>query len=617
MKKIANALLLFSAFSISGASFSVPLTEKEFLPVGEDVVKVLKDEHDYSDEQVLDFIKTINKISFHPDHENPKKFEDLEDRSITKTYYMAPYFQPSVERGAIGSDSVSTYALKITEGVDSLVEVFDFALEELKSFRRQIKIAESQIFDYQDLITDENERENPNADKIASFKQSIENLKKEIAEYKTKISAILHDGSAEYSKISKTRKEELVGSILYNFAKLGVSPTEKQKQELKSTNSQIVLGTLAELRLAASSGQFAVRSVVAENGLTQAEMEAFSLYRSLRPDVAIKNLPVQKTYIRPVVQTFGNKNEKVEGALLIREINRSSEDPKRRGLCGSNNVCNVTIEYTEMGARSAIAKVNSFVMPVTFVGDVQVKVPDFHGTVNCHLKNGWWAKGRSDVKDGAIIYDGDVYNRIHYSDLNEGDCKVEVLSGDASGAEYAFLMELNSWYNALYKHRVVKSKKEKDDYRKVVTSEIQHHAKQSQKNKYPWFSRVITMTQSTMGGGWQRAVVAIVGAARNFYWHTRIEDTKVTSEVKLKQTIKTQNMVKTKEFAFDGFPTICFRKAEFGPEPEIVACQGRLKEKFDNEIGNLLDACRRLDSATCAERIEYRARENRDGFLVM
>lgn len=113
------------------------------------------------------------------------------------------------------------------------------------------------------------------------------------------------------------------------------------------------------------------------------------------------------------------------------------------------------------------------------------------------------------------------------------------------------------------------------------------------------------------------AVVAIVGAARNFYWHTRIEDTKVTSEVSIKQEIKTQNMVKAKEFAFDGFPTICFKRPEFGTEPETVACQGKLKKKWDNEYGNLIKACRRYDSATCAERVEDRSRENRDGFLVM
>lgn len=616
MRMLCTKLLLGATLA-APLAHAVPLTEKEFLPMGAELIKELKNTHDYSDAQVLEFIKTINRISFHPDHLNPKKPEELENRSVNKTFYMAPYFQPSVERGPIGSDSVSTYALKISEGVDELVDIFNFALEDLKSLRKKIKMAHQDIDDYKELILEELDKDSPNLPKIESWQESIKNLKIDIAQMEKDISDILHDGSERYDKISKTRKQELVGSVLYNLAKLGVAPTEKQKDELNSANSQTVLGALAELRLAASRGQFAVRSVVVENGLSESEMEMFSLYRSLRPDVFIKNLPVEKTYVRPVVQTYGKDSSKVEGAFLIREINRSSEDEKRRGLCGSNNVCNVTVEYTEMGARSAITKVNSFAMPVTFVGDVTVKVPEFHGKFDCTLKNGWWAKGRADVKDGGIIYDGDQYNKIHYNDLNKSDCKLEVLSGEADGAEYAFLSELNSWYNALYKYRVMRSKKEKDLYRAKVEKELAWHAKNSQKNKFNWFSRVISMSQTGMGGGWQMAVVGIIGAARNFYWHTRIEDTKVTSEVSIKQEIKTQNMVKTKEFAFDGFPTICFKRPEFGTEPETVACQGKLMKKWDNEYGNLVKVCKRYDSATCAERVEDRSRENRDGFLVM
>lgn len=615
MKKLFIAALLCAT---TLPAFASPTQHRSFLPIGKALVTTLKNDHGYSDADIVEFVKGLNRLTVFADHENPKKPEELDDPTKPKVFYLAPYFQPSLDREVVGDNVVALRALDVGMNIDELVDVFSFRLKELRELNKSLKIRNKELDKAKKSLGKAMKANPKDEGYIKYLKEAIQEAKIEIQELAQKIEKMIREGSEVYKDVDEDLQKEIIGQILYNLAKLGVAPTDQQRGRLNSDNPLLVLGTVAELRLDASTGQFGVRNVVVESGLTEEQQNMLSLYKSLRQDVQLKTLPVNKVYVKATAQTSENRTDKVRGGMTIRDINRSSEDENERGLCGSVASCIVTIEYTERGAEISVATgVNSVFLPVVFTGDANVALPDFKGKFDCKFKNGWWAKGRSDVKDGAIIYDGDVYNRIHYKAIDKMEfCDITTEGGHAGAASYMVLMKLHEIYNQMFHQRTIRSENDMEAYRAKVTKEVDYHAKNSQKNKGGYIQYIQAWARGTMGG-WQAAVVGIISAARDFYWHTRIEDTSVTKEVEIHQTIEQKGLTKTLEFAFDGFPAICHKRSVGSIEPVAVACSGEIKSSWNNEIGNQEKVCDTFSSRECKSHLKEMAEPNEDGYLVL
>lgn len=620
MKRIILRLIASNAVLglLSAPAISAPTQSRSFLPIGKELVNKLKNNHDMSEEDVTKFIVELNTIAFYGDHANPAEMDKLDDVSVHKTYYMAPYFQPSAEREVVADLAVATNALSAARAIDKLVKDFSFRLAYLRDTKASIQDAMVKIRRWEKIINEERKKAKPDKGLIASLENQIKEYNAEIKKLQAVIKSIYTNGSKEYESISEGLQQEIVGSFVYGASRLGVSPTDEEMTKLRSKNGATVLGAMAQLRLRITKGQFGLRNVIVESGMTEKQMKTLSLYRSLRPDVTIKNLPVNKVYVKPTSQTSDYGNVKKQGFLLVRDVNRSSENEKGRGLCGSISNCNATIEYTEQGAESTNAtRANAVLLPLVFVGDAKVSIPDFKGEFDCRFKNGWWAKGRADVKDGWVIYDGDVYNKIKYGSLDKMEnCKVKIEKGDKNSAAATLLMELSKYYQEMYNARAQRSFSDMNKYREQVKKDIDRHAQQSQKNKANWIQYSIGWARGTMSG-WGAVVGTFVTMARNYYWHTRIEDTSVESIVEINKSFDLANMVETLEFAFDGYTAICHRKDPNSVNPLAVACGGSVRSSWNNEIENQENICPDMEAGECQDRIERLSFEDEDGFLVM
>lgn len=617
-KLTAFKLALATLCTFSLTAFAAPTQTRSFLPIGEELVKALKNNHDMSEEDVSNFVIELNKIAFYADHKNPSDISKLDDPKTPKIYYMAPFFQPSGEREVVADIAIATNALGATRAIDELVNDFSFRLNKLRSNRIEIENLKVEIKKLVKEIAGEKKRDKPNQTHIKNLEAKIADYRKDVKRLQDDIQAIYKNGSAEYDRISEGLKEEIVGNFIYGASRLGVAATEEEMTKLRSKNGITVLGAMAQIRLRVTKGQFGVRNVIVEAGLTEKQMKVLSLYRSIRTDVKIENLPVSKVYVKSTSQTSNFGDNKEQGFMQLRDINRSSENDQGRGLCGSISTCNVTIEYTEQGAETTNAtRVNAVLLPLVFVGDAKVSIPDFKGRFECKFRNGWWAKGRADVKDGWIIYDGDVYNKIHYTSLDKMEnCKVKIEKGDKSSAAATLLMELSKYYQNLFNARTQRSASDMNRYREKVQKDVDRHARESQKNKGNWVQYSVSWARGTMSG-WGAVVTTFVTMARNYYWHTRIEDTKVESVVEINKEFDLENMVDTIEFAFDGYPAICHKKDPVGLGLIAVACAGEVKSSWNNEVENYDNVCPDLKAGKCEDRIKREAIENEEGFLVM
>ena len=591
------------------AAQAAPVDQRVHLPIDKKTVERLQDDYDFSTEEVGNFIKVLNDMTFFADHENPESIEGLKDRSKNKIFYAAPFLSPNEARETVGGEEFATWAITVIDEADEVAKSFNYDLTLFFELTKEKDDAKKQIKDVNKSLADqglkESDRANLSGLKVA-LEQQVESLDK-------KLKKIVNAGADEFSTLDNLQTQ-IVDRLTYQFSRLGIAPTGETTTLLDSSESRKVMRGIAQLRASAAQGQFGLRQVVLESGLDEAHKEVFAKYRLLRPDVTVKSLGVKKLFVKASAQI--SKDSVKPSVAMIRDVNRSSQSDKGRGECGGSRSCSVVVEYTEIGARSgALAKQGAVVLPVTFTGDARVSVPNFDGRFDCNFTNGWWAKGRADVKDGAIIYDGDVYNKIKYGSSNiQQYCDINITEGGMDSAAWHILHDLEKFYQKMYNERVQRSELNKAAYETYVRSELDRHANQSQSDKTDYMGSVLGWARGLIGG-WQTLAVGLVSEARNFYWHTRIEDTSSIDTVKIKKRVNYDNVTNVVEYGFDGFPVTCRKKIAGSLESSIVACSSQMAANPNTELGAEEEVCDSDDSfEECSEELAESTETNDDGF---
>ncbi len=589
---------------------AAPVDKKDFLPIDKKTIEALQDDYDFSAEEITDFVEALNEMSFFPDHKNPSETKEIEDRKIQKTFYAAPFLAPNQDRETVGAEAFATWAITVIDETDRVAESFNYDLNKFFELTKEKKALSKQIENIVEDIADPN----TSPDTVENLKDLKKALQTRLASLDRDLRKIVDAGAEEFATLGGLQSQ-IVDRLTYQFSRLGIAPTPEISTMLDSNVPRQVMRGIAELRATAANGQFGLRQVILESGLDEGHKEVFAIYRQLRPDVTVKGLGLKKLYVKPSAQI--SKNSLKPSVTMIRDVNRSSESPKLRGECGGSRSCSVVVEYTEIGARTgALAKMGAVVLPVTFVGDARVSIPDFKGKFDCKFKNGWWAKGRADVKDGAIIYDGDTYNKIKYgSDNLQEYCDINITEGGMDSAAWHILHDLEKFYQQMYNERVQRSEFNKSQYEAYVRSEIDRHANQSQNNgKTDYLTVVMDWARGSIGG-WQALAVGIVSEARDFYWHTRIEDTSSIDTVEIHKTVSYSNVTNLVEFGFDGFPITCRKRLAGAIDSSIVACSTRMSKDPDTETGIENQVCDEDDPfSDCQENADDSTHTNDDGF---
>lgn len=597
-----------ATLALTGTASAAPVMEATQLPISTQMRDRLVNEG-RTEAEIEEFARVISSLKVFPDHKNPEA-TGRNDVSISKIYYAAPFFQASPDRAFVGSEVYADDALKILDKVDEVLDAVSLTMVEYqalievrKTIQKNLKKA---LRDQVDAVGDE----------LANLNAKIAMLNKAKAKNDTELKALRDRVKAGAGELDVELRRELAIAVRTQLSKLGIVPNKREKKGLgpNGTLDELV-NAMGTLRARASRGQFGVRQVIFESGLTERQKQALQIYRRLRPnDVQIRGLKSKSTFARPLGQGYydGDGNlQQLDSMVLTRGVNIGS-----KGKCGSNRTCNVVLEFSALGARATRFKrqqsmtVTPVYMPVYFEADVEVSEPDFAGSVDCDFSTGWSAKGRADIMDGAVIYDGDLRNSIKYKSKSKGGCDFKILKGSRDSAYFHTLNELKTQYLNLFFDRQKAAVAQKEAYRTRMEQSLQDHQNRARaRNRGGWLSDALGF----FGGVWGRIGRFFVGESGGFYWHTTILDTENIDELKFTQSFDISNVTATQRFSYDGNSLICYTPSKVGGSAEITACPDGVEQDGDNEVAIGLETCDEdEDFGDCAEDEEDIEEEDQD-----
>jgi hypothetical protein len=598
--------LLFCIASLLGTlAFGAPLKTMSSLPFSHTDIAELK--RTMSDEDIEEFIYFIKKVSVFPDHQNPKEFSGIENKNINKIYYIPPFFQPAEEREIIGGQEIFEQGIIIITEIYELLKAFDLDLYKYNELTDDKQNKEGMRDKIRDTIIS-----SKNAEEISKLEILFRALNEDIKLLENQLTNIKNHADTALGETSQGLRRQLTNQVVLKLSFLGIIPTLKEQERLGSESSKDMLIVIASLiQRATSEVSFGFRNVTYEAGYTTAQRKWISLYTSMRPDVQVASLLTNTVYVRPTA--LSAEHDKVQttnyflGKAAILPANRLfvAINGASGGKCGNTRSCNVTLEYAYGGAFMAkAARFGALVMPIYFEGDAQFQQPDFKGSISCNIETGFEVEGRADVKDGAIIYDGDVNNSINATAIEEGICNIKIEEGDANSAVYYIIHHLYDYYMNLKMQRATKSRAEKDLYKKSIDDELKAHAVGSIKKKN--FEVNEAMLWSTLGSGGGALATLAIQEARDFYWHTRFEKSSTRDRINFSVSLNERNIVKMERMVFDGFSLICWKKDQEGWY--LGVCPRNQSAKYatnaDTDMGKALEICDAGIDSYCHKKIK-------------
>jgi len=284
-------------------------------------------------------------------------YEDSENRpgATLRTYYHAPYFSADPGAARVGEQVIDRESLR-------LLDLFDSLLVALRVSPRRLSRLEILALEYGLLVRDTTSV----LDRRAVKAGALQTLAPPSAEnpWQDALRAQQNELAMQLQQLPAAELRRLSDGVTAVAQHVGVV-----RAEAATRDAAALLDYLTQIRAHLAGLTYGVRRAAFISGLTQGEAELLSLYRQLRPDVSLRALPVTQLFVTPVAMATtqaGILSDRVLGSELIRSVNRASS-----GVCGHLDTCSVVIEYTELGARSALlSSVGAALMPVIFSGDV-------------------------------------------------------------------------------------------------------------------------------------------------------------------------------------------------------------------------------------------------------
>lgn len=586
----ASLALALASSSVGGTALAAPKLEITQLPISPELTVRLA-EQGYTPPQIEEFLKVIAEIDVYDDHANPANPAGRNNPNLPKVYWVAPYFTPSPTRSVVGAEQFAISALTVLDAIDKTLGSFEFPAVEFQRLTLQRDSVQSK----RDKAAATLGQPGLSELQVASLNTYLASLDKELQAVTAQLAAFRTEGGAKAAELPQSLRESIVRSIVLQLSRLGITPAPTEKALLESQVPLNVVDGLAQLRARTGRGQFGLRQAILESGYTEKQRGILRKYFELRPDITTKTLGVTKVYARPVGESVIDEHGKhmtYTAVMQLRGVNIGSQ-----GACGNTRSCNVVLEYTDVGARASTFLAvgdgpTAVLLPVTFAADVSVAQPDFVGSVHCKFKTGWSAQGRADVRDGAIIYDGDLTDQIQYKSIDDpfGGCSFNIQEGSQDSAFYHALMDMNNYYRQLHTERQQDAKRAKDAYEAQIRRELQHQQQNSQRPRGGLFGDVFAFLGGPFGG----VVSFLVGETRNFYWHTTILNTSSIDGIDAFQSYNVRNLQATKSVHFDAFPLVCYFPGG-GTNGVMKACPDEEVASADTEMGAGQEVCAEQD----------------------
>jgi hypothetical protein len=322
-----------------------------------------------------------------------------------------------------------------------------------------------------------------------------------------------------YSSAALNRMADLLG-----FSGFALSLSELKNAKLR---------TRALSRLSMSNGGIFTANVYAT--VDNKAPSFLSQYHQARaklglPQVKVVRLPIENITWHSLTETVMDSDGKEHrGIPLFRRIKGG----------GSFQGATINMDLTLDGAKKFAVAPPPMILPVEAKGYILQKYPAFKATLKCDFTTGWTMKGRTDVIDGMMIYDNDVYNRMVAKDFAETGkpCRLKIEGGGhksrakVEAAHRKALQEMLNKLSDIFINRTELARKQKEAYFNRVMEDVQRNRRQGGDNGWGGVFGVFARH------GWVGGLIAGFGQASNIHWHTHVEDVKMLSTLKWEQEI--------------------------------------------------------------------------------
>jgi hypothetical protein len=393
---------------------------------------------------------------------------------------------------------------------------------------------------------------------------------------KDELDALITEGNANEGELPAYVRESYLRRMGDLFGLSGIQATTGELEDVGMRTRK--LGDLS-----ASNGGFLSGNLYA--GFTPEQLDLLRSYKTFRadlglPQVRIVVLPLQSISFFSLAETYSDSHSKPAVGI-----------PLFRGMNGSGNFQGATFNFdlTLDGAEKFSSAPPPIIVPIGVEASLTVRPPTFKASLSCDFTTGWSVEGRTDIKDGLIVYNNDITTSMVAKDISETNkpCKLSVEGGTGAEHEYAYyqaLIALQKRFEDLFFERSSMAQKEKMAYWQKVQDDIS--ANRHKGANQGWSSLFIAATRlgfvGTLLGGFANA--------SQFYWHTNAQNIHNLSTVKFQE-----------ELVFDQNQTIKYPLATLDMclawNPRLkryVACtadEERSAQTVENAYGEARQSC--------------------------
>ncbi len=446
----------------------------------------------HQDESLKETLAFLPKLTVYQDSKDPLQY-----------YYLPPFRAVS---GVAGTATVNDKQIERSDEVESAVKFLygDLAKKEFVTLQAQYLAVMGKI----SQTTDPKLLEV--LQKVAATIKASYDLAKANAESYSKI---IPEG------LKKSQLEYI--SMVLSQAGFAVTATDNLG-EINTKTSQLNKS---------NGGMFTVNVF---GGFRGGEAELIQKFHAARaskglPKLKISIIPAENFVWKPLAETVINpEGTQGEGIPIFRNIK------------GGGNFVGATVnaDFSLDGARKFKTPLEPINLPIYAEATLLQKYPTFTATLDCNFKTGWSVKGRTDVKDGLIVYNNDITTNMLAEDISSNGDKPCTLAFEGGGGnatrEDAYrksLEVLQSKIADLFVTRSNMAHDEKVAYFNAVMADIQANRHNGANDGW---SNVAT---SYLTGGWGGVFVGIASQASRFYWHTNKQNVTSTSAFSWSQKI--------------------------------------------------------------------------------
>lgn len=305
--------------------------------------------------------------------------------------------------------------------------------------------------------------------------------------------------------------------IMYKFAAagFGVSDNGIEDPDIVYENLKTALDDFSE-----TYGGYL--SFNAYGGFSRAQLDALIAYKTkYMPHIKISLLPIEKLTFFGLTESKQYASKGTSATTLFGQVNGAGD------YLGAAIIMDITLA----GAMGLVEHLAPFVPPVGIKATFKQQMEPAEAELDCDFSSGFLVNGRSDVRDGLIVFDNDVTIKLNAQDHSRGGCHLKHISGDLASAEYLALTELEKELETAHLRRTSLAHQEKEKYYKGVIDDI-HHNRRDSRGKIRTISRLITQN------GWQQsAIVELASQAADFHWHTNVQNVSNISNLKFHKRI--------------------------------------------------------------------------------